>query len=258
MRRFETKNVIVTGAAMGLGKSLAEQFAAEGARLVVLDRQDPAAAVQDLRRLGATADGLSCDIAVEKDVTKAVADAAQLLDGKIDILINNAGFNGKAQLLQDMKLEDWDYTLRVNLTGTMLVTREVSHHMIARKSGRIINIASNVARRGLPFRADYVSSKWALIGLTQTLALELVEHGIRVNAVCPGPIEGERIGQLVRMHSEAEGVDLAAVHKAWEDVPMKRFIRPEEVANVVKFLCGEESSAMTGQALNITGGMIMT
>ncbi len=108
MRRFETKNVIVTGAAMGLGKSLAEQFAAEGARLVVLDRQDPAASVQDLRRLGATADGLSCDIAVETDVTKAVADAAQLLDGKIDILINNAGFNGKAQLLQDMKLEDWD------------------------------------------------------------------------------------------------------------------------------------------------------
>ena len=258
MKRFDGKNVLVTGAAMGLGKSLAEEFAAEGARLVVLDLRDPAGTVQGLRERGALADGLTCDIAQEAEVKQAIGDAAKILDGKIDILINNAGFNGKAHLVQDMNLDDWNYTLSINLTGTMLVTREVSAHMIAKKSGRIVNVASNVSRRGLPFRADYVASKWALLGLTQTLALELVGHGIRVNAVCPGPIEGERIEQLVRMHSEAEGVDFDAMHKAWEDVPMKRFMRPEEVANVVKFLCSDESSAMTGQALNITGGFIMT
>jgi NAD(P)-dependent dehydrogenase (short-subunit alcohol dehydrogenase family) len=223
-----------------------------------MDRQDPADAVRGLRQLGVAADGVVCDIANEGSVTRAIGRVAEMLEGRIDILINNAGFNGKAQMVQDMKLEDWNYTLGINLTGTMLVTREVIPHMIARKSGRIVNIASNVARRGLPFRADYVCSKWALLGLTQTLALELVDHGIRVNAVCPGPVEGERIEQLVRMHAEAEGVDFDAMHKAWENVPMKRFIKPDEVADVVKFLCSEASSGMTGQALNITGGFIMT
>jgi len=199
-----------------------------------------------------------CDISHEDEVKSTVRRVAEILGGRIDILINNAGYNGKAQLVKDMKLDDWNYTLGINLTGTMLVTREIIPHMIARKSGCIVNIASNVARRGLPFRADYVCSKWALLGLTQTLALELVDYGIRVNAVCPGPIEGERIEQLVRMHADAEGVDFDAMHKAWESVPMKRFIKPEEVAHVVKFLCSEASSAMTGQALNITGGFIMT
>jgi NAD(P)-dependent dehydrogenase (short-subunit alcohol dehydrogenase family) len=258
MKRFAGQNVLVTGAAAGLGKSLAGEFATEGARLVVMDRQDPTDAVSELRNLGATADGVVSDIANEEQVRSAVGRVAEMLKGRIDILINNAGFNGKAQLVKDMKLDDWNYTLGVNLTGTMLVTREVIPHMIERGTGRIVNIASNVARRGLPLRADYVCSKWALLGLTQTLALELVDHGIRVNAVCPGPVQGERIEQLVRMHADAEGVDFEAMHKAWESVPMKRFIKPEEVAQVVKFLCGEESSAMTGQALNITGGFIMT
>ena len=258
MKRFAGQNVLVTGAAAGLGKSLAGEFATEGARLVVLDRQDPTDAVSELRNLGVTADGVVSDIANEEQVRSAVGRVAEMLEGRIDILINNAGFNGKAQLVKDMKLDDWNYTLGVNLTGTMLVTREVIPHMIERGTGRIVNIASNVARRGLPLRADYVCSKWALLGLTQTLALELVDHGIRVNAVCPGPVQGERIEQLVRMHADAEGVDFEAMHKAWESVPMKRFVKPEEVAQVVKFLCGEESSAMTGQALNITGGFIMT
>ena len=203
MKKFSGQNVLVTGAAAGLGKSLAGEFATEGARIVVLDRQDPTDAVSELRNFGATADGVVSDIANEDQVRSAVGRVTEMLEGRIDILINNAGFNGKAQLVKDMKLDDWNYTIGVNLTGTMLVTREVIPHMIARGSGRIVNIASNVARRGLPWRADYVCSKWALLGLTQTLALELADHGIRVNAVCPGPIQGERIEQLVRMHADS-------------------------------------------------------
>jgi NAD(P)-dependent dehydrogenase (short-subunit alcohol dehydrogenase family) len=157
-----------------------------------------------------------------------------------------------------MKLEDWELTLRVNLTGTMMVCRGFIPAMAQRKQGCIVNVSSNVGRRGLPLRCDYVCSKWALLGFTQTLALELVSDGIRVNAVCPGPIEGERIEQLVAMHAKAEGADVSAMHKAWENVPMKRFMKPEEVASVVKFLSCADSSAMTGQALNITGGLIMT
>jgi NAD(P)-dependent dehydrogenase (short-subunit alcohol dehydrogenase family) len=258
MRRFANQNVVVTGAAQGLGRTIAMEFAGEGAHLVLVDREPAGETQQVITASGGAATGLLCDISREADVEVMAKKAAEILDGRIDVLINNAGFNGKANLVQDMKLPDWEYTLSVNLTGTMLVCRALIPHMIRRKSGRILNVASNVGRRGLPLRSDYVCSKWALLGLTQTLALELVEHNIRVNAVCPGPVEGERIEQIVQMHAEAEGRSFEDMHKAWEDVPMGRFIRPEEVAGVIKFLCSEESSAMTGQALNVTGGFIMT
>jgi NAD(P)-dependent dehydrogenase (short-subunit alcohol dehydrogenase family) len=258
MKRFEGQNVIVTGSSEGVGRTIAVEFAKEGARLVLVNRREASETEKLVAAAGGQAASILCDISKEADVRAMGMQAAETLEGKIDILINNAGFNGKANLVQDMRLEDWDYTLRVNLTGTMLVCREIVPHMIHRKSGKVVNMASNVGRRGLPLRSDYVCSKWALLGFTQTLALELVSHSIRVNAVCPGPIEGDRIEQLVRMHAEAEGKSFAEMHKAWEEVPMKRFARPEEVAGVVKFLCSEESSAMTGQALNVTCGFIMT
>lgn len=258
MKRFKHQNIVVTGAAAGLGRIIAEEFAKEGAHLVLVDCQPATETEKLVAKAGSRATTIRCDLTKESDVKAMGRKATELCDGKIDLLINNAGFNGKVNLIKDMKLADWDYTLRVNLTGTMLVCREIVPHMIRKKSGRILNVASNVARRGLPFRADYVCSKWALLGFTQTLALELVSHGIRVNAVCPGPVEGERIEQLVKMHADAEGMDFAAMHKAWENVPMQRFVKPQEVARVIKFLCSDDSSAMTGQALNITGGFIMT
>ncbi len=258
MKRFENQNVMVTGSSEGVGRIIATEFAKEGARLVLVNRRPATETERLVAAAGGQASSIRCDITKEAEVKAMGQKAAEILGGKIDILINNAGFNGKAALVKDMRLEDWEYTLRVNLTGTMLVCREIVPHMLARKSGRILNMASNVGRRGLPFRADYVCSKWALLGFTQTLALELARHNIRVNAVCPGPIVGDRIEQLVRMHAEAEGKNFEEMHKAWEDVPMKRFVKPDEVANVVKFLCSDESSAMTGQALNITGGFIMT
>jgi len=258
MKRFENQNVIVTGSSEGVGRTTPRSLRKEGARLVLVNRRPATETEKLVAEAGGNATSIICDISKEAEVKAMGGKAAEILGGKIDILINNAGFNGKASLVKDMKLEDWESTLRVNLTGTMLVCREIIPHMIKRKSGKILNMSSNVGRRGLPFRSDYVCSKWALLGFTQTLALELVEHNIRVNAVCPGPIEGDRIEQLVKMHADAEGKSFDAMHKAWESVPMKRFSRPEEVANVIKFLCSNESSAMTGQSLNITCGFIMT
>lgn len=258
MKRFENKNIIVTGSSEGVGREIALQYAKEGAFVILVNRRKPKETIDLIKKAGGKSDFIICDISDENQIKAMAVEVGKKCNGKVDILINNAGFNGKVNLIKDMKLSDWNYTLRVNLTGTMLVSREIIPFLINNKSGAIINMASNVGKRGLPYRSDYVCSKWALLGFTQTIALELVDYKIRVNAVCPGPIEGDRIEQIVKMHAEVEGKSPEQMHKAWEDVPMKRFVSPQEVANVIMFLSSDDSSAMTGQALNVTGGMLMS
>jgi NAD(P)-dependent dehydrogenase (short-subunit alcohol dehydrogenase family) len=194
----------------------------------------------------------------EDGVKTAVDGAAEFFGSRIDVLVNNAGFNGHYSLIKDMPLAHWRETIDINLTGTMLVTRSVLPFMLNREVGAIVTTASNVARRGLPYRADYVCSKWAILGFTQTLALEVASQNIRVNAVCPGPIEGDRIEDVMAHHAKIEGKTVAEVRREWESTPMKRFVEPHEVAAAMLFLCSSDASAMTGQAINVTGGFIMT
>ncbi|GAA4717860.1 NAD(P)-dependent dehydrogenase, short-chain alcohol dehydrogenase family [Promicromonospora umidemergens] len=255
----KTRTVVVTGSAAGIGQHIAADFARSGARLVLADVQPVDETLTLVQAAGAEAHHVHCDITDEGSVRSFGERVAEICGGSLDVLVNNAGINGEAQLVQDMPLASWQRTIATNLTGTMLVTRELIPLLAADGGGQIVNIASNVARRGLPYRADYVASKWALLGLTQTLALELVEDGIRVNAVCPGPVEVDRIEKVMQSHAEAEGRPVEDVRREWEaGSPMGRFIEPGEVAAVVSFLASDESSAMTGQALNVTGGQIMT
>lgn len=258
MARFANKNVIVTGAAAGLGRVIAQSFAREGADIAILDHQAASETEAAVKAEGRRCATFRCDVRDEAAVADAVKGAADFFANRIDVLINNAGFNGHYALVKDLPLAHWRETLDINLTGTMLVTRAVLPLMIAAKAGAIVTTASNVARRGLPYRADYVCSKWALLGLTQTLALENAPHNIRVNAVCPGPIEGNRIEDVMAHHAEVEGKTLTQVRKEWEAVPMGRFVEPQEVTATMMFLASAEASAMTGQALNVTGGFIMT
>src|SRR4051794_668993 len=203
---------VVTGAAEGLGRQIALRLASEGAALVVADVNDATTTVESAREQGVPAEQVHCDVMSEISVQEGIAKARELLGGRVDILRNNAGINGHNFLVKHMPLDSWENTLRGNLTGTMLATRAVIPAMEDR-GGRIVNVASNVAKRGLPYRADYVASKWAILGLTQTLALELVGNNIRVNAVCPGPIEGARIEKVMQGHAEAEGRTLADVRR---------------------------------------------
>lgn len=259
MQRFANQRVIVTGAAAGLGQTIAESFAREGADIAILDFQPAEETQRKVESLGRRCATFLCDVRDEHEVAEAVKGAARFFDRRVDVLVNNAGFNGHYSLVKDMPLAKWRETLDINLTGTMLVTREVLPLMIEAKRGAIVTTASNVARRGLPLRADYVCSKWALLGLTQTLALENAPHGIRVNAVCPGPVEGDRIEDVMAQHARRENRSIDAVRREWESAaPMNRFVTAQEVTNTMMFLASSESSAMTGQALNVTGGFLMT
>lgn len=258
MSRFKDQNLVITGAAAGLGASIAGTFAVDGCNVFILDKTYPREVVGQLKDKGVRADAIQCDVRDEEQVVAGVRKAAEFYDGKIDILVNNAGFNGYYQLCREADIEKWKDTFAINLFGTILVTREAIPYLEKSEAGRICNLASNVGKRGLPYRGDYVCTKWGMIGYTQTLALELADKGIRVNAVCPGPIEGERIEDVMNQHARVEGLEGAEVRKIWEEAaPLKRFAKPDEVAKVIKFLCSEDSSAMTGQALNVTCGFIM-
>lgn len=256
--RFSRKNVLVTGGSSGVGSHIAKAFAAEGADIAILDLQAAEETVHAVAALGRKCQAFLADVRDEGQVQDAVGAASAFFEGRIDVLVNNAGFNGHYSLIQHMPLADWRETIDINLTGTMLVTRTVLPSMIALRAGAIVTTASNVARRGLPYRADYVCSKWAILGFTQTLALEVAPHNIRVNAVCPGPIEGDRIEDIMARHAKIEGKTVSEVRRAWESAaPMNRFIEPAEVAAVMLFLCSADASAMTGQAVNVTGGFLM-
>ena len=255
---FAGKKIVITGAAMGIGAEIATDLVGRGAEVALGDFAPLDQTVARIAEAGGKCHALTLDVTDENAVKAFASNAAAAL-GSVDGLVNNAGSNGECQLVEDMPLASWNKTISTNLTGTMLVTREFTP-ALKQAGGNIVNVASNVARRGLPYRADYVCSKWALLGLTQTLALELAESGVRVNAICPGPVEGERIEQLVANHAKAEGRSFEETRADWvSGSPMKRFIATGEVASVVAFLLDEAaSSAMTGQALNITAGMIMT
>ena len=257
---FKDKNVVLTGAAEGVGRSIALAFARAGANLILADHQHQGGTVDGIEAaVGRKPPCILCDIQNEQQVIAMGSQVREISGGKVHVLVNNAGFNGMAQLVENMPLEAWNKTIGTNLTGTMLVVRELIPLLRAARGAAIVNVASNVAKRGIPYRADYCCSKWAMLGLTQTqtLALELARDDIRVNAVCPGPIEGERVEQLLEMHSRIEQRPLEEMRRDWMNVPMGRFIHPGEVAGAILFLAGKGSSAMTGQALNVTGGFIM-
>ncbi len=178
--------------------------------------------------------------------------------GTVDLLVNNAGTNLSYHLITEMPTELWERTLRTNLTSQMFCMRRALGPMAAKGAGTVVNVASNVAKRGLPHRSAYVASKWAVLGLTQTAALEVARAGVRVNAVLPGPTETALFNQDLQHHAEVDHRQAGDVRSEWiEEMPLGRVIQPVEVARLIAFLSCFESAPMTGQSINVTGGLIM-
>ncbi len=247
---FDGKVVLITGAGRGIGREIAAAFAARGAKVAANDIT-PVNLDQTVEQISATG-GMIKDFVT--DISKKMpvqAMVSRLLDewGQIDILINNAGVEPHAPLL-DLDAWDWQRPIDVNLSGAFFTTQTVGRVMREQGGGAIVNIASIAGRaHGLKDRSAYVASKMGLIGLTREAARELAAYNIRVNAVCPGVIETEMTAELRQNE--------AMVARWLEDIPQNRLGLPRDVAGLVMFLCSDEASYITGQAINVDGGKVM-
>jgi 3-oxoacyl-[acyl-carrier protein] reductase len=242
------KVAFITGSARGLGKAIAEKLGNEKAKLVITDINEELAkttAAELANKYGVETIALKHDVASEES-TREVIKAIITKFSRIDILINNAGITRDARLMM-MKQEDWDLVIRINLTGAFICSKLVSKQMLKQKSGSIVNIASVSGLMGNIGQANYSASKAGLIGLTKTTARELAEQGVNVNAVAPGFIQSDMT------HVLPENV----AQKILDQIPMKLYGKPEDVADSVLFLVSNRAKYITGQVINVDGGMVM-
>nr|AIF04095.1 SDR-family protein (fabG) [uncultured marine group II/III euryarchaeote KM3_170_G02] len=253
MGRVQNQVAVVTGAARGLGQAISYRLAGEGAKLVIgdIDKLGLEATATKIRNGGGEVITLVGDITEEETASKLIKSAITHF-GQIDILVNNVGGSRNSKIWQ-MPVEDWDYTIRLNLRGTFLCTKAAVPHMIERKSGKIICLSSG-AREGTPWTAyyeggaAYSASKAGIHGFMRDLALELAEYSINVNCVAPGPIDTEIAGAKLRRLNET--VDFSPNRMT----PFGRLGQPSEVADAVLFLASDEASYVSGHTLAVTGG----
>lgn len=257
MNRFEDQTVVITGGNKGIGLAIAERFAAEGANVVIASIEDDVEEVA--RRLGGHAIGVVCDVTDKAAVQDLYARAAKTFGG-VDVSVQNAGIITIAKI-EDLTEAEWDATMAVNTKGVFLCCQEAIRHMRARGHGRLINIASGQARDGFIFTPHYAASKMGVVGITQSLAKEVALEAITVNAICPGIIRtdmwayNDKVwGQMLGEYGPGE------LMEDWvqSNIPMKRAGEGKDVAGLIAFLASDDASYITGQTINVDGGLIMS
>jgi NAD(P)-dependent dehydrogenase (short-subunit alcohol dehydrogenase family) len=261
MHRLKGKRSLITGAARGIGKGIAEAFAREGCAVAIGDidaseARRTAAIIRD--GWGVDAYCVEVDVGNRESVLRMVEAVTANLGG-IDILVNNAGVSKVVPFLE-MEESLWDATLDVNLKGTYLCCQAVLPQMVERRKGKIINMSSQSGKKGNAQYGAYCASKFGIIGLTQSLAQEFASSGININAICPGVVFTDlwQSPDMIDRYAEKRGIRPDEVEGYFKkQIPLGRLGTPEDVANVAVFLASDESNFMTGQALNVTGGMEM-
>ena len=256
--KLEGRKAIVTGAAKGMGAAITTALAREGAD-VVLAARDTAPldeVAEEVRALGRDAFVVGCDVTSEADVRAMVARALEVFGGRIDILVNVAGVTGPIETpVQDIDVADFDHVVAANERGTFLPIKYVVPTMIRQNGGKIVNIGGTSGLRGYAMRTAYSASKWAVRGITRTVALELGPHNINVNAVCPGIVDGPRMQKLCEEKARLRGWSVDEVYDEYvQDMALKRVTTAEDVANAVLFMASDESRQITGQHIAVDGG----
>lgn len=258
MPKLNNRIALVTGGGRGIGRAIALSLAQEGARVAVTARTagELEEVVGAIRRSGGTALAVSADLADHDEPARVIRTVEQQW-GPVQVLVNNAGIGSSANPKPVVEFDDafWDLSLAVNLTAPYLLCKSVLPAMLAAHWGRIINVASINGKIGGVHGAAYAASKHGLLGLTRTLALEVVRHGITVNAVCPGPVRSVMNDRRIAYDAQRLGVTFAEQEAAV--TPMGRRLEPDEVAPLAVFLASDDARMVTGQAWNVCGGVLM-
>lgn len=257
--RLTDQVAIVVGGGQGLGRVIALTFADEGADVVLVGRTKANldAVSDEVRARGKRSVGIPADATDEKQIESVVERAVQEL-GKIDILVNSAGFSGPSVPVVEIGMADWNAVIAVNLTATFVCCRAVLKRMIEQRSGSIVNISGTVGKEGWNLRGALSAAKFGVLGLTQTMAIEAGPYNVRVNAICPGGIYGERMKHVFEERAKTLGLTAQEVEKQLLDqIPLRRHVMAEDVARAAIFLASAESSGTTGEALNVSSGYIM-
>jgi len=258
---FDGKNAVVTGGAQGLGQAICFRLAKEGCNITVADINEDGIRETEVKiqdEFGVKTLGLVTDVTKNEQVASLVDKTVEAF-GKLDIMVSNAGIL-IAQPMDEFAPEKWMKVMEVNLYGYFLCIKHAARVMKAQKSGAIIQINSKSGKKGSYKNSAYAASKFGGIGLTQSAALELAEYGVRVNAICPGNMLDSPlwVDSLFKQYARTRGMMEKEVRDYYvNQVPMKRGCSYEDVCNVVTFLASDQSSYMTGQAINVTGGQEM-
>jgi NAD(P)-dependent dehydrogenase (short-subunit alcohol dehydrogenase family) len=243
--------VIVTAGGSGIGSVIVKRFLDAGAAVFTCDVDQAAvAAVQAAEpRVSATV----ADVASEADVDRLFDQAQEQLGG-LDVLVNNAGIGGPVACIENVSLADWQRTIDVDLTGAFLCTRRAAPVFKEQRSGSIVTMSSHYGMFGGPTRAPYVASKWALIGLTKTVAMELGPFGVRANAICPGSVEGDRLGRVMQLEADEKGLTCEQLREQWvRGCSLRTFVTADDVAAMILFLCSDQGARISGQAIGVDG-----
>ncbi|SFA68842.1 hypothetical protein SAMN05421688_0046 [Poseidonocella pacifica] len=250
--RLDGKLAIITGGGSGIGEATAHVFADAGATVVVAGRR-----LEPLEKVAATIGGhaIACDVSNQDEVRELFAKAATIT-GRVDVLLNNAGGPGPIAPVADVDMDAWIGCMNINLVGAMYCLQEAAKIMSAQGAGSIINMSSLMGIQGYPMRSAYVASKFALIGITETMARELGPKGVRVNALMPGAVSGENMDRILARRAEAEGRPAEEIEREnYTDVAaLKRWVAPEEVGRAALYYASDLSSAITGDKMKVDCG----